>query len=104
MSLSLEPVIVPVAIKPSNSKKHSHEIFCRIEVVGGLALVTADNLYIRADPVYKYCFNWVKSDTFLQQTLGDGLKPGSLRSYRLDSGKMEVVGGAAVWRPPRIQV
>lgn len=73
-------------------------------LVGGMALVTADNLYIRADPVYKYCFNWVKSDAFVQQTIGDGLQPGSLRSYRLDSGKMEMVGRSAVWRPPRIQM
>ena len=73
-------------------------------MVGGLALVTFDNLYIRADPVYRYCYNWVKNDTFLQQTLGDGLRPGSLRSYRLDSGKMEIVGTNPVWRPPRIQV
>jgi len=73
-------------------------------MVGGLALVTADNMYIRADPVYRYCLNWVTSDTFIQQTLGDGLKGGSLRSYRLDSGKMEMVGRSAVWRPPRIQM
>lgn len=73
-------------------------------MVGGLALVTADNLYIRADPVYRYCLSWVTNDTFLQKELGDGLGPGSLRSYRLDSGKMEMVGRTAVWRPPRIQV
>ena len=78
--------------------------FISASVVGGLAVVTFESLYIRADPVYKYCLKWVQNDTMVQKTLGDGLQPGSLRSYRLDSGKLEVVGRAAVWRPPRIQV
>jgi hypothetical protein len=78
--------------------------FVSASFIGGLALVTFDNLYIRADPVYQYCLRWVQNDTFVQQTLGDGLQPGNLRSYRLDSGKLEVVGRTAVWRPPRIQV
>lgn len=73
-------------------------------MVGGLILVTAENVYIRADPVYKYCYNWVKNDTVVQKSLGDGLKPGGLRSYRLDSGKIEMDGTNPVWRPPRIQV
>lgn len=73
-------------------------------MVGGLVLLAVENLYIRADPVYKYCFNWVSRDTVVQKSLGDGLKPGSLRSYRLDSGKLEMVGTKPVWRPPRIQV
>ena len=73
-------------------------------MVGGLALITADNMYIRADPVYRYCLKWVQNDTVVQQHLGDGIKPGSLRSYRLDSGKMELVGRSPVWRPPRIQM
>jgi hypothetical protein len=78
--------------------------FVSATFVGGLALVTFDNLYIRADPVYKYCLKWVQNDTVVQQTLGDGLQAGNLRSYRLDSGKLEVVGRTTVWRPPRIQV
>ena len=75
-------------------------------MVGGLALVTADNMYIRADPVFKYCLKWVQNDTFVQKELGDGIKAGKLRSYRLDSGKMEMVGRGSppVWRPPRIQM
>ncbi|CAB9519531.1 expressed unknown protein [Seminavis robusta] len=73
-------------------------------VVGGLALVTFDNMYIRADPVYRYCLRWVQSDTHIQRQLGDGLQPGSLRSYRLDSGKLEIVGRSPVWRAPRIQM
>lgn len=75
-----------------------------MQVVGGLALVTAENLYIRADPVYKYCFNWVRNHAVVQKNLGDGIVPGGLRSYRLDSGKIEMVGTKPVWRPPRIQV
>mmetsp|Transcript_11077 Transcript_11077/g.24014 ORF Transcript_11077/g.24014 Transcript_11077/m.24014 type:complete len:351 (-) Transcript_11077:320-1372(-) len=73
-------------------------------MVGGLALMTADNLYIRADPVYRYCLNWVQNDTVVQTKLGDGIQPGSLRSYRMDSGKMEMEGRSVVWRPPRIQM
>lgn len=73
-------------------------------MVGGLAVVTFENLFIRADPVFKYCLSWVQSDSFLQKTLGDGLTPGSLKSYRLDSGKMRMEGRQAVWRPPRIQM
>jgi hypothetical protein len=69
-----------------------------------MALVTAENMYIRADPVYKYCMNWVSGDTVVQKSLGDGLKPGGLRSYRLDSGKIEMLGTKPIWRPPRIQV
>ena len=68
--------------------------------------MTADNLYIRADPVFQYCSNWVTGDSKVQQVLGDGLKPGSLRSYRLDSGKMQFdyQTKSPVWRPPRIQM
>ena len=73
-------------------------------MVGGLALVTAENMYIRADPVYRYCLNWVQNDTVVQKSLGDGIKAGGLRSYRLDAGKIEMVGTKPVWRPPRIQV
>ncbi len=73
-------------------------------VLGGLAVATADNLYIRADPVYRYCSNWVINDTTVQTALGDGIQAGNLRSYRLDAGKVQLDNGSPVWRPPRIQM
>lgn len=73
-------------------------------MVGGAAFVTFENLYIRADPVFKYCYKWVANDSVVQSKLGDGLKAGNLRSYRLDAGKIEMVGKTPVWRAPRIQV
>ena len=100
---SVETVRVFVEFGNSNPySTNSNSFFCT--VVGGLALITAENMYIRADPVYKYCLDWVQNDTYIQQQLGDGIQPGSLRSYRLDSGQVEIVGHKAVWRPPRIQM
>jgi len=74
--------------------------------LGLLGIMTIDNLFIRADPVYKYCRNWVVNDIGVQQALGDGIQTGSLRSYRLDSGNITLKEGthAMVWRPPRIQM
>lgn len=78
--------------------------FGTASVLGGLAVVTADNLYIRADPVYHYCSNWVINDSRVQASLGDGIQPGNLRSYRLDTGKLLLENGILVWKPPRIQM
>lgn len=78
--------------------------FGTASVLGGLAMVTADNLYIRADPVYRYCSNWVMNDARVQASLGDGIQPGNLRSYRLDTGKIQLENGSPVWKPPRIQM
>eukprot|EP00593_Proboscia_inermis_P000300 CAMPEP_0171298014 /NCGR_PEP_ID=MMETSP0816-20121228/6779_1 /TAXON_ID=420281 /ORGANISM="Proboscia inermis, Strain CCAP1064/1" /LENGTH=291 /DNA_ID=CAMNT_0011772749 /DNA_START=42 /DNA_END=917 /DNA_ORIENTATION=+ len=78
--------------------------FGTASLLGGLIAVTVDNLYIRADPVYRYCFNWVDGDERVIAGLGDGLKAGNLRSYRLDSGKFEMDGKVPIWRPPRIQM
>lgn len=86
-----------------------------IAVLGVVGLVTMDNLYIRADPVYQYCSKWVMNDARVQKALGDGLQPGHLRSYRLDSGRLELNkkkskdgsggdGSYVTWRPPRIQM
>jgi hypothetical protein len=76
-----------------------------LSVLGGLTAITLDNLYIRADPVFHYCSNWVMNDSTIKQALGDGIQPGSLRSYRLDSGKLELDQDRnPVWRPPRIQM
>lgn len=72
--------------------------------LGLVGLVTVDNIYIRADPVYRYCRDWVVKDPSVQAALGDSITPGSLRSYRLDSGKFEMEGSAPVWKPPRIQM
>lgn len=94
------------------------------KVLGGLAALTVDNLYIRADPVFRYCNNWVTNDDRIKAVLGDGLQPGDLRSYRLDSGRVELASSDTssgsesakedkkgsslmarpVWRPPRIQM
>eukprot|EP00525_Craspedostauros_australis_P012103 CAMPEP_0198133002 /NCGR_PEP_ID=MMETSP1442-20131203/59338_1 /TAXON_ID= /ORGANISM="Craspedostauros australis, Strain CCMP3328" /LENGTH=304 /DNA_ID=CAMNT_0043794105 /DNA_START=525 /DNA_END=1439 /DNA_ORIENTATION=- len=73
-------------------------------LLGGLVCVAADNLYIRADPVFKYCLSWVQRDSKVKEALGDGLVAGSLRSYRLDSGKIEMEGVTPKWKPPRIQM
>jgi hypothetical protein len=75
-------------------------------VLGGLTVVTADNLYIRADPVFRYCRSWVVNDAKVQKALGDCLEAGSLRSYRLDAGRIELdeKTNSPVWRPPRIQM
>ncbi|CAJ1966744.1 unnamed protein product [Cylindrotheca closterium] len=87
-------------------------------VLGGIAAVVADNLYIRADPVYQYCKYKVINDTKVQGVLGDGIVTGNLRSYRLDAGRMELRAavmdklttkdassvGSPTWRPPRIQM
>ena len=66
--------------------------------------MTAENLYIRADPVYKYCKKWVINDRRVQQALGDGIYAGKLRSYRLDPGYFKVKEKSLIWRPPRIQM
>lgn len=80
--------------------------------------MVADNLYIRADPVYKYCKSWVINDSQVQAALGDGIVTGKLRSYRLDAGRVELKQmvkdklkketsssvGSPTWRPPRIQM
>ena len=66
--------------------------------------MTAEQLTIRADPVYKYCLNWVTNDEKVQKAIGDGITSGALRSYRLDSGKLIMKGKTPVWKPPRIQV
>ena len=67
--------------------------------------MTAEQLTIRADPVYKYCLNWVQNDETVQKAIGDGItSAGALRSYRLDSGKLIMKGKTPVWKPPRIQV
>ena len=81
--------------------------------------MVADNLYIRADPVYKYCKRKVINDAKVQGVLGDGIVTGSLRSYRLDTGRVELKStvmdkmtkdetssslGPPIWRPPRIQM
>jgi len=80
------------------------DILCNV-VLGGLAMVTADNLYIRADPVYKYTRDWVVNDSSVQAALGDGIQSGNLRSYRLDAGRMELKKTTnPVWAPPRIQM
>lgn len=78
-------------------------------VLGGAVAVVLDNLYIRADPVFQYCSRKVQGDLTVQAALGDGLKAGDLRSYRLDSGRMELStdetnSTTPVWRPPRIQM
>ena len=70
-----------------------------------LALYTADTLTIRADPVFKYCLSKIQSNDEAIRALGDGIKPGKLRSYRLDSGKFQAVSGTSLeWRDPRIQM
>lgn len=66
--------------------------------------MTAENLYIRADPVYKYCKNWVVKDDSVNLALGDGIRAGKLRSYRLDPGNFHFDGTSLIWRPPRIQM
>jgi len=82
-------------------------------LLGGAAAVVADNLYIRADPVYQYCKKWVINDAQVQAVLGDGIVTGKLRSYRLDAGRVELKKekgesrssvGTPTWRPPRIQM
>lgn len=78
--------------------------FGTASVLGGMSLVTADNLYIRADPVYKYCKNWATKDIRIQNALGNGLHGGELRSYRLDPGNFKLKGKSLTWRPPRIQM
>ena len=69
-----------------------------------MALITADNLYLRADPVYRYCYNWVRNDTTVKNALGDGVKAGKLTSYRIDSGRFRIEENKPVWTSPRIQV
>jgi len=78
--------------------------FGTASILGGLSLVTAENLYIRADPVYKYCKNWVVKDDSVNLALGDGIRAGKLRSYRLDPGNFHFDGTSLIWRPPRIQM
>jgi len=73
--------------------------------MSGLALFTADSLTIRANPVFKHCLAKVTGDTQAIEKLGDGIVPGNLRSYRLDSGKFEATSGTSLtWRNPRIQM
>jgi hypothetical protein len=76
----------------------AHLFICSGTVFGGLAVMTLDNLYIRADPVFRYSFNRVSGESQVLAALGD------LRSYRLDAGRVEVEGGNPVWRPPRVQM
>lgn len=79
--------------------------FGTASLLGGLTALTLDNLTIRADPVFRYCSHWVMNDAKVQSALGDGIQPGSLRSYRLDAGKLELDEDRnPVWRPPRIQM
>lgn len=78
--------------------------FGTASILGGLSLVTVENLYIRADPVYKYCKNWVVKDDRVNWALGDGIRAGNLRSYRLDPGNFHFDGTSLIWRPPRIQM
>jgi len=73
-------------------------------LLGGMALITADNLYLRADPVYRYCYKWVRGDEAVKQALGDGIQAGSLTSYRIDSGGFRFEGNKPVWTPSRIQM
>ena len=73
--------------------------------MSSLALFTYDALTIRADPVYHHCLSKIQSSESCQSVLGDGILPGKLRSYRLDSGKFEPVSSkSARWRNPRIQM
>jgi hypothetical protein len=45
------------------------------------------------------------SHTTHARAQGDGIIPGKLRSYRLDSGKFEATSKTSLtWRPPRIQM
>lgn len=71
---------------------------------GGICLIVADNLYIRADPVYKYCKNWVTNDESCMKVLGEDIVTGNLRSYRLDAGSFHFDEKKLLWRPPRIQM
>ena len=76
-------------------------------LIGGGALLAADVLYIRADPVYRYCWSKIQTSPTVLTALGDGLQPGELRSYRLDAGRFELAPGSTssfVWRPARIQM
>eukprot|EP00934_Nitzschia_sp_Nitz4_P004091 Nitzschia sp. Nitz4//scaffold26_size159584//119677//120796//NITZ4_002509-RA/size159584-snap-gene-0.24-mRNA-1//1//CDS//3329545136//4081//frame0 len=89
--------------------------FGTASVLGLVGAATMDNLYIRADPVYRYCSQWVMKDESVQKVLGDGMVPGNLRSYRLDAGRIELdqqskteASSSAlpklIWKPPRIQM
>ena len=70
-----------------------------------LAAYTLDTLTVRADPVYKHALAKVQASAAVEQRLGDGVLPGSLRSYRLDAGKFEATSSTSVkWRNPRIQM
>jgi len=64
--------------------------FGTASILGSLTLLTADNLYIRADPVFRYTKNIVENDVRVQQALGSDIYPGKLRSYRLDSGSFHL--------------
>lgn len=73
-------------------------------LLGGMACVTADNLYLRADPTYHYCYKWVRNDPKVQMALGDGIQAGKLTSYRIDAGRFRIHENKPVWTPPRIQM
>jgi hypothetical protein len=70
-----------------------------------LAAFTVDSLTIRADPVYIHCLSKVRANDQVIAAIGDNIRPGKLRSYRLDSGKFEATSSSsAKWRDPRIQM
>jgi len=73
-------------------------------LLGGMALITADNLYLRADPVYRYCYKWIRNDPKVKMALGDGIQAGKLTSYRIDSGRFRIQDNKPVWTPTRIQM
>ncbi len=66
--------------------------------------MTVESLYSRYDPVDEYCKNWVVKDNRVNWALGDGIRAGNLRSYRLDPGNFHFDGTSLIWRPPRIQM
>ena len=73
-------------------------------MLGVVGLLSAENLYIHADPVNKYCKSWIVNDIRVQQILGQDIESGDLRSYRLDPGNFHFDGKSLIWRPPRIQM
>ena len=73
--------------------------------LAGLATFTYDAVTIRADPVFRYGLAKVQADPNVMAALGDGIVPGKLRTYRLDSGRFEACSATkVVYRPPRIQM
>ena len=74
-------------------------------IMGALGLFTLDAITIRADPVYKHCLNKIQTSDEVMANIGDGIVPGKLRSYRLDSGRFEPTSKTSLtWREPRVQM